>query len=83
MTHSGYWARQSCAHGGFDKSMSSTAGDPRDLTPPVSMDALGRAGTRVHAPMHRFRLEIPADTFRATVPVLARLRTVPGEGRPG
>jgi ribosomal protection tetracycline resistance protein len=26
MTHSGYWARQSHAHGTFDKSMSSTAG---------------------------------------------------------
>jgi len=26
MTHSGYWARQSHAHGSFDKSMSSTAG---------------------------------------------------------
>ncbi|MBA3490171.1 MAG: GTP-binding protein, partial [Longispora sp.] len=29
MTHSGYWARQSSAHGTFDKSMSSTAGDFR------------------------------------------------------
>jgi len=27
LTHSGYWARQSHAHGSFDKSMSSTAGD--------------------------------------------------------
>ena len=43
MTHSGYWARQSHAHGDFDKSMSSTAGDFRDLTPLVLMAAL-RAG---------------------------------------
>jgi ribosomal protection tetracycline resistance protein len=77
MTHSGYWARQSSAHGGFDKSMSSTAGDFRNLTPLVLMDALRRAGTRVYEPMHRFRLEIPADTFGATVPVLTRLRAVP------
>ena len=31
MTHSGYYARQSHAHGTFDKSMSSTAGDFRSL----------------------------------------------------
>lgn len=77
MTRPGYWARQSSAHGGFDKSMSSTAGDFRNLTPLVLMDALRRAGTGVYEPMHRFRLEIPADTFGATVPVLARLRAVP------
>ena len=77
MTHSGYWARQSSAHGGFDKSMSSTAVDFRNLTPLVLMDALRRAGTRVYEPMHRFRLDIPADTFGATVPVLAWLRAAP------
>ena len=27
--------------------------------------------------MHRFRLEVPADTFGAILPVLARLRAVP------
>ena len=78
MTHSGYWARQSHAHATFDKSMSSTAGDFRNLTPLVLMDALARAGTRVHEPMHRFRLEIPADTLGAVLPVLGRLRAVPG-----
>jgi ribosomal protection tetracycline resistance protein len=77
MTHSGYWARQSHAHATFDKSMSSTAGDFRNLTPLVLMDALARAGTRVHEPMHRFRLEIPADTLGAVLPVLGRLRAVP------
>ena len=45
MTHSGYAARQSHAHGVFDKSMSSTAGDFRALTPIVLMRALRRAGT--------------------------------------
>ena len=40
MTHSGYWPRQSHAHATFDKSMSSTAGDFRNLTPLVLMDAL-------------------------------------------
>ncbi|MFF2538816.1 GTP-binding protein [Streptomyces cyaneofuscatus] len=77
-THSGYWPRQSHSHGTFDKSMSSTAGDFRHLTPLVLMDALRRAGTQVYEPMHRFRLELPTDTFGALVPVLARLRAVPG-----
>ncbi len=77
MTHSGYWPRQSHMHGTFDKSMSSTAGDFRNLTPLVLMDALKQAGTGVHEPIHRFRLEIPSDTYGATAPVLARLRAVP------
>ncbi|WP_405400302.1 GTP-binding protein [Streptomyces microflavus] len=77
-THSGYWPRQSHSHGTFDKSMSSTAGDFRNLTPLVLMDALRRAGTQVYEPMHRFRLELPADAFGALGPVLARLRAVPG-----
>ena len=45
MTHSGYWPRQSHAHAHFDKSMSSTAGDFRNLTPLVLMSALKQAGT--------------------------------------
>jgi ribosomal protection tetracycline resistance protein len=76
MTHSGYWPRQSHAHQGFSKSMSSTGEDFRNLTPLVLMDALKRADTGVYEPMHRFELEIPADTFGATLPVLARLRAV-------
>jgi ribosomal protection tetracycline resistance protein len=78
MTHSGYWPRQSHAHAHFDKSMSSTAGDFRNLTPLVLMDAIKLAGTTVCEPVHRFHLEIPADTFGAVLPVLARLRAVPG-----
>jgi ribosomal protection tetracycline resistance protein len=77
MTHSGYYARQSHAHGTFDKSMSSTAGDFRNLTPLVLMAALRRAGTRVYEPIHALRLEIPADTLPAVLPALAQLRGVP------
>jgi ribosomal protection tetracycline resistance protein len=77
MTRSGYYARQSHSHGVFDKSMSSTAGDFRNLTPLVLMDALRRAGTEVLEPLHRFRLEIPPDTFGALMPLLARLGGVP------
>ncbi|USQ84883.1 TetM/TetW/TetO/TetS family tetracycline resistance ribosomal protection protein [Streptomyces phaeoluteigriseus] len=77
MTHGGYWPRQSHAHQGFDKSMSSTGYDFRGLTPLVLTEALRRAGTRVHEPMHRFRIEAPADTLGALLPVLAALRAVP------
>ncbi|POX59206.1 GTP-binding protein [Streptomyces sp. Ru62] len=77
MTHSGYSPRQSHAHQGFDKSMSSTGHDFRGLTPLVLTEALRRAGTLVHEPVHRFRLEAPADTLGALLPVLARLGAVP------
>ncbi|MFF8190853.1 GTP-binding protein [Streptomyces bobili] len=77
MTHCGYWPRQSHAHQGFDKSMSSTGYDFRGLTPLVLTEALRRAGTRVLEPMHRFRIEAPADTIGALLPVLAALRAVP------
>jgi small GTP-binding protein len=81
MTHSGYYPRQSHAHAHFDNSMSSTAGDFRNLTPLVLMDALSQAGTRVYEPMHRFLLELPADTLGATLPALAKLLAVPLEQR--
>jgi ribosomal protection tetracycline resistance protein len=77
MTHSGYAPRQSHSHQGFNKSMSSTGEDFRKLTPLVLMDALKRAGTVACGPIHRFQMEIPADTLGATVPVLARLHAVP------
>jgi ribosomal protection tetracycline resistance protein len=77
MTHAGYWARQSHAHGTFDASMSSTAGDFRHLTPLVLMAALTRAGTEVLEPIHRFELEIPQDVLGATLSALARLHAVP------
>ncbi|KUO18262.1 elongation factor G [Streptomyces dysideae] len=77
MTHSGYSPRQSHAHQGFDKSMSSTGADFRGVTPLVLIEALRRAGTRVYEPMHRFRAEAPADTLGALLPVLAAARAVP------
>ncbi len=77
MTHSGYAPRQSHAHQGFSKSMSSTGEDFRNLTPLVVMSALKQAGTVVYEPLHRFRLEIPADTFGTILPVLIGLRAVP------
>jgi ribosomal protection tetracycline resistance protein len=77
MTHSGYLPRQSHAHQGFSKSMSSTAGDFRNLTPLVVMDALQQAGTVVYEPIDRFQLEIPAETLGPVLPALARLQAVP------
>jgi ribosomal protection tetracycline resistance protein len=77
MTHSGYWARQSHAHATFDKSMSSTAGDFRNLTPLVLLDALRQAGSAVYEPLHYFQLELPTVTLGATLPVLTRLRAIP------
>ncbi|MFF4302967.1 GTP-binding protein [Streptomyces sp. NPDC001601] len=77
MTHCGYSPRQSHAHQGFDKSMSSTGYDFRGLAPLVLTEALRRAGTLVHEPMHRFRLEAPVDTLGALLPVLAGLGAVP------
>jgi ribosomal protection tetracycline resistance protein len=77
MTHSGYSARQSHAHAVFDKSMSSTAGDFRNLTPLVVMAALRAAGTVVHEPIHAFTAEVPPDTVPAVLPLLARLGAIP------
>ncbi len=65
MTHCGY------------SSPGTTARDFRLLTPLVLMSALQRAGTLVCEPIHRFHLDIPADTFGAIVPALARLGAVP------
>ncbi|NUR70083.1 MAG: TetM/TetW/TetO/TetS family tetracycline resistance ribosomal protection protein, partial [Hamadaea sp.] len=78
MTHSGYWARQSHAHGSFDKSMSSTAGDFRNLTPLVLMSALAQAGTEVLEPVHRFDLEFPVDALSGVTAALSRLGATPG-----
>jgi ribosomal protection tetracycline resistance protein len=78
MTHSGYFPRQSHAHQGFSKSMSSTGADFRGLTPLVVMSALREAGTTVHEPIHRFRLDAPAEVIGPLLPALARLRAVAG-----
>ena len=62
--------------------MSSTAGDFRHLTPLVLMNALVQAKTQVNEPIHRFHLEIPADTLGSVQPVLARLRGRASPPRP-
>ena len=77
MTHSGYWPRQSHMHGTFDKSMSSTAGDFRLLTPLILTTALRRAGTTVCEPVHEFSLRVPAAAYGAVLPVLTHVRAVP------
>ena len=51
--------------------------DFRKLTPLVVMAALKRAGTVTCEPVHRVRLETPADTLNVLLPVLARLHAVP------
>jgi ribosomal protection tetracycline resistance protein len=61
----------------FDKSMSSTAGDFRNLTPLVLMSALAQAGTTVYEPLHRFRLEAPADTLAGVLAALGQLGALP------
>ena len=76
MTHSGYLGKHGLGHQYFNKSMSSTGEDFRRLTPLVLMSALQQAGTVVCEPIHRFRLDLPADTLGAVLPVLARLRAV-------
>jgi ribosomal protection tetracycline resistance protein len=82
LTHTGYFPRQSHAHAQFDKSMSSTGADFRQLTPLVLMAALREAGTRVCEPVHRFRLELPAETLAATLAMLAGVRAVPYKAMP-
>jgi ribosomal protection tetracycline resistance protein len=77
MTHSGYWARQSHAHGTFDKSMSSTAGDFRDLTHLLMARSIAQAGTVVCEPVHRFELEVPAGALGPTLALLAQAGGVP------
>ena len=74
LTHSGYtppppsgWSR-----------WSTSAADFRSLTPLVLMTALLRAGTRVYEPVHRFTLDIPAETLALVLPMLARLGAAPG-----
>jgi len=63
-------------HAGY-VSMISTAADFRHLAPLVLADALREAGTVVHEPVHRFRLDVPADTIGAVLPLLAQVQAVP------
>ncbi|MGK3205443.1 GTP-binding protein [Amycolatopsis sp. MEPSY49] len=57
----------------------SAASDFRKMTPLVLMAALKEAGTRVHEPVHRFELEIPANAISAVLLKLGQLRALPGE----
>ncbi len=77
LTHTGYAPRQSHAHQGFSKAMSSTGADFRGLTPLVLMAALQDAGTEVFEPVHRIRLELPTDVLAATYPLLTTHRVLP------
>ena len=54
-----------------------TAGDFKKLTPLVVMEALKQAGTVVCEPIHRYRVDGPADSLASTLRVLARLRAQP------
>jgi ribosomal protection tetracycline resistance protein len=77
MTDSGYLGKHSIGHARFTKSLSSTGEDFRKLTPLVVISALRQAGTVVCAPIHRFRLDAPADTLGVLLPALTRLHAVP------
>ena len=77
MTHSGYLGKHSLGHQRFNKSMSSTGEDYRKLTPLVLTSALRRAETVVCEPVHRFRLDAPADTLGPLLAAVTRLRAVP------
>jgi ribosomal protection tetracycline resistance protein len=67
---SGYFPRQSRAHGTFDKNMSSTANDFRLLTPLVLVEALRAAAVEVHEPFLRFAIETPPDTVPSVLSLL-------------
>ncbi len=77
MTHSGYLGKHSLGHQRFNKSMSSTGEDYRKLTPLVLTSALRQAGTVVCEPVHRFRLDAPAEDLGPLLAALSRLRAVP------
>jgi ribosomal protection tetracycline resistance protein len=73
MTDAGYLGRHGHGRARFSKDLSSTGEDFRGLTPLVLMNALAEAGTVVCEPIHRFRLEFPADALAAVFSALGRL----------
>jgi ribosomal protection tetracycline resistance protein len=77
MTDSGYLGKHSLGHQRFNKAMSSTGEDYRKLAPLVVMNAVQQAGTVVCEPVHRFRLDAPADALGQVLAALARRRAVP------
>ncbi|WP_442855804.1 hypothetical protein [Devosia sp. A16] len=64
------------------KAPMSAAGDFRNLTPLVLMEALREAGTAVCEPIHHFHMEVPSDALAAALSVLARLGGQPGQPVP-
>lgn len=52
------------------------AADFRNLTPLVLMEALRKAGTRVHEPIERFELDVPDDCLRDVLNALGAVRGV-------
>ncbi|WIX79699.1 TetM/TetW/TetO/TetS family tetracycline resistance ribosomal protection protein [Amycolatopsis carbonis] len=56
-----------------------TAGDFRGMTSLALTEALRRAGTRVHEPVHSFEVEAPAGAVSGVLRKLVELRAVPGE----
>lgn len=70
MTHSGFTPPP--PHG-WSK-WSSSASDFKALTPLVLMTALREAGTTVCEPLHRFDLEVPSESLKLVLPVLAELQ---------
>jgi ribosomal protection tetracycline resistance protein len=77
MTDSGYLGKHGLGRQYFNKSLSSTGEDFRFLTPLVLMSALRHARTVVCEPIHRFRLEAPAEVLGPLLAALARLGAVP------
>jgi ribosomal protection tetracycline resistance protein len=61
------------------KAPMTAAGDFRNLTPLVLMEALRRAGTAVCEPIHHFLVEVPSNSLAASLSVLARLDARPGQ----
>jgi ribosomal protection tetracycline resistance protein len=61
------------------KAPMSAAGDFRNLTPLVLMEALRLAGTVVCEPIHHFRVDVQSDALAAALSVLARLDASPGQ----
>ncbi|MEV0901070.1 translation factor GTPase family protein [Actinoplanes sp. NPDC049802] len=72
MTSSQYCPRQSRPHQKFDKSISTVAGDFRNLAPVVVTAALRRAGVRVCQPVERFDVNLPHHQADAVTALLGR-----------
>lgn len=61
------------------KAPMTAAGDFRNLTPLVLMEALRLGGTAVCEPIHHFRVDVPSDVLASALSVLARLDALPGQ----